>query len=182
VYTDNACYDDLKANEVEAVDACQSQQKRSKVSLLVGLAASLAITFGVAAVSARFEPGEWYVQLSKPEWTPPGWLFGPVWTFLYASMAVAAWLVWRCGGLRKVRIPLLAYATQLILNGLWTWLFFGSRSIGLALLDIACLFLIIIVTTVLFWKTKLAAGLLLVPYLLWVGFAMVLNYRIWDMN
>ena len=149
---------------------------------LAGLAIFLIITFGVALIGARVQPGEWYAQLAKPSWTPPGWLFGPVWTLLYAAMAVAAWMVWKESGLRAGMIPLTAYAVQLLLNGLWSWLFFGRRLIGLALVDIICLFLAILVTMLLFRQVRPLAGLLLAPYLLWVGFASILNFQIWRLN
>ena len=149
---------------------------------MAGLAIFLIITFGVALIGARVQPGEWYAQLAKPSWTPPGWLFGPVWTLLYAAMAVAAWIVWKESGLRAGMIPLAAYAVQLLLNGLWSWLFFGRRLIGLALVDIICLFLAILVTTLLFRQVRPLAGLLLTPYLLWVGFASILNFQIWRLN
>ena len=149
---------------------------------MAGLAIFLIITFGVALIGARVQPGEWYAQLAKPSWTPPGGLFGPVWTLLYAAMAVAAWIVWKENGLRAGMIPLAAYAVQLLLNGLWSWLFFGRRLIGLALVDIICLFLAILVTTLLFRQVRPLAGLLLTPYLLWVGFASILNLQIWRLN
>ena len=149
---------------------------------MLGLAIFLIITFGIAALGARVQPGDWYAQLAKPAWTPPGWLFGPVWTLLYAAMAVAAWMVWKERGLKAGMIPLSAYAVQLLLNGLWSWLFFGRRLIGWAVVDIFCLLVAILVTLLLFRQVRPAAGWLLTPYLLWVGFASILNFQIWRLN
>ncbi len=152
------------------------------------LLASLLMVAVVAALGARFGPGEWYVELAKPAWTPPGRLFGPVWTLLYLTMAVAAWLVWRqrSGLVGRERdaadAALTAYAIQLLLNAAWSWLFFGRHLIGLALVDIGLLWLAILATTVLFWRVRRIAGLLLVPYLGWVAFASALNLRLWQLN
>jgi len=148
----------------------------------LGLLFWLLVTFAVAGFGAQFQPSQWYRELAKPEWTPPGYVFGPVWTFLYVCMAVAAWLVWRKDGGRLARISLLFYVGQLLLNGLWSWFFFGRQSISWALIDIAALLILIVVTTVMFWRLTRPAGLLFVPYLLWVSFATVLNFRIWLLN
>lgn len=149
---------------------------------LSGLAVSLFVTSLVSFLASQFEPGEWYNQLSKPGWTPPNWIFPLVWTVLYASMSVAVWLVWRQGRSKAATVPVTAYFFQLLLNGIWSWLFFGNRLIGLALIDILGLFVAVIVTTILFWKRTRLAGILFVPYLLWVGFAAILNYGIWLLN
>ena len=126
--------------------------------------------------------GEWYRQLQKPSWNPPGWLFGPVWTTLYLMMAVAAWLVWRRGGFAARRPALLLFLTQLALNALWTPLFFGLRSPGLALVDIVLLWAVLVATGVAFARVHRGAALLLAPYLAWVSFASFLNYTIWSLN
>jgi len=149
---------------------------------VASLAVWLLLSFAVAAFGAQFEPGEWYRQLVKPDWTPPGWLFGPVWTFLYIAMAVAAWLVWRKGGMRRNIAPLGFYLLQLIFNGLWSWLFFSRHLIGIALIDIAALLATIIVTTALFMRRQRLAGILMVPYALWVSFATALNAQIFRLN
>jgi tryptophan-rich sensory protein len=122
---------------------------------------------------------EWYPTLAKPAWTPPAWLFGPVWTALYAMMALAGWLVWRragwCGAL-------VWFAAQLVLNATWSPVFFGLQRIGWALINIILLWLAIAGTTVAFWRvTPVAAGLF-VPYLAWVSFATALNFAIWRLN
>lgn len=152
---------------------------------MLALIVLLAVCFGAAAAggAATYPNVEgWYRLLAKPSWTPPDWLFGPVWTALYASMAVAAWLVWRRRGLAGARGAWALFAVQLALNVGWSWLFFGLRSPGLALLEIVVLLVAIAATLAAFWRRSLAAGLLLVPYLGWVGFAALLNFAIWMMN
>jgi translocator protein len=126
--------------------------------------------------------GGWYAELIKPSWNPPGWVFGPVWTALYAMMAVAAWLVWLRGGWAVQRRALMLYLLQWVLNALWTPLFFGLHSPGLAFVGIILLVAAVFVTLTAFWRVRRCAGLLLVPYALWVSFAAVLNFAIWRMN
>ncbi len=133
-----------------------------------------------AASGLRFQPGPWYAALAKPAWTPPNWLFGPVWTVLYAAMAVAAWLVWRRTG---VASPALAfYGLQLLLNGLWSWLFFGLHRPGLGMAEIGALVAAVAVTAGLFFRVSVPAGWLMVPYLAWVAFAAALNWALWRLN
>lgn len=129
-----------------------------------------------------FMPGEWYAGLAKPAWNPPNWLFGPVWTVLYILMAVAAWLVWRRQGLAGAALPLLVFVVQLVLNAMWSWLFFGLQRPGVALAEILVLWVAILVTILLFFRVRSVAGILLIPYLLWVSFAAVLNFTIWRLN
>jgi len=147
------------------------------------LAGWLALCLGVGlGVGSTFTPGAWYAALAKPAWTPPGWIFAPVWTVLYVLMAVAAWLVSRSGAFRQRRLPLTLFLLQLACNGLWSWLFFGLQRPGLALLDIVALWLILLPTTTTFRKTRPLAGYLLWPYLAWVTFAAALNFEIWRIN
>ena len=150
-------------------------------SILV-LVAALAVCFGVAAFGARFEPGPWYQSLSKPAWNPPDWLFAPVWTVLYFLMALAAWLVWRQAGLSQARLALSAFGVQLALNAAWSWLFFGLHRPDLALIEIGLLWAAILTTLILFARIHTLAGILLLPYLAWVGFAAVLNFSLWRLN
>jgi tryptophan-rich sensory protein len=157
-------------------------QSGQRVRYFGGLAFWLLLSFGVGFFGAQFETGAWYHGLAKPSWTPPGWLFGPVWTLLYIAMAVAAWIVSRKGKLSKVWLPLLVYIIQLVLNALWSWIFFGRQQIGLALADIICLLIVIVLTTMMFWKCHRGAGLLMLPYILWVAFATALNFEIWRLN
>lgn len=157
----------------------------NRTNQIIGLVVLLAICFVAAAAGSvvtfpRIEG--WYAALAKPSWTPPDWIFGPVWTVLYLAMAVAAWLVWRQKGLNDARVSLLLFAIQLGLNVAWSWLFFGLRSPGLGLIDIVFLWIAIAATMVVFWRRSLVAGLLFVPYLAWVTFAGGLNLAIWQMN
>jgi len=142
----------------------------------------LLITFAVAGVSGMATSGsvrEWYPTIIKPSWNPPGWVFGPVWTILYAMMAVAAWLVWRKTGWSGA---LVWFAVQLALNAAWSPLFFGLHRIDLALVDIVALWVAITGTLVAFWKVSPLAGGLLIPYLAWVSFATALNFTLWRLN
>ena len=149
---------------------------------LLGLVAALALTFSAAYVGSRFPPGEWYAALSKPPWNPPGWLFGPVWGILYLLMAIAAWLVWRKSGFAGAAIPLGLFVVQLVLNAAWSWIFFGRQQLGLALIEILVLWVAILGTIIAFWMVRPISGILLVPYLLWVTFAAVLNATLWRLN
>lgn len=148
----------------------------------IGLAVWLAICYGAALIGSQFTANGWYRALDKPSWTPPPWVFGPVWTVLYGMMAVAAWLVWKDRGLAGARTALLLFVVQLALNVAWSWLFFGLHRPGLALIDVVALWAAILATLVAFWKVRWLAGALLLPYLAWVTFAAALNHRIWQLN
>lgn len=147
-----------------------------------GLIGWLLLCYAASALGVLFMPGDWYASLNKPAWNPPNWVFGPVWTLLYGMMAVAAWLVWQQGGFALQRRPLRLFLIQLGLNALWTPLFFGLRSPGLAFVDIILLWLAIVATLISFWRVSRPATWLLVPYLAWVSFAAVLNGTIWWLN
>lgn len=149
---------------------------------VAGLVGWLVLTFAAAAVGSYFTAssvGDWYRTLSRPPWTPPSWVFGPVWTVLYALMAVAAWLVWRQQGWAGARVALGLYLLQLALNVGWSLVFFGLRLPGAAAAEIVVLWLAIVATMAAFWRRSPAAGWLLLPYLLWVSFATALNWSIW---
>ncbi len=150
--------------------------------LWAGLGGWIAACFTAAAVGSLFPPGAWYAQLDKPPFNPPSWIFAPVWTALYLGMAVAAWLVWRRGGFAGAPVALGLFVAQLLLNGAWSWLFFGLHRPGLALAEILVLWALIAATLVAFWAQSRAAGLLFVPYLAWVSFASVLNVALWRLN
>jgi translocator protein len=122
----------------------------------------------------------WYARLAKPSWTPPGSLFGPVWTALYLAMAVAAWLVSRKAGLTSP--PIRWFVLQLALNAAWSWLFFGLRRPDIAFVDIVLLWSAILATMIAFRPWSMTAFLLLTPYLAWVSFATALNFAIWRLN
>jgi len=156
----------------------------SKAMQVTGLLGWLAASFFTAAIgaAASVEAGSFYAQLVRPEWAPPAWLFGPVWTALFALMGIAAWLVWRSGGFRAARAPLALFLVQLVFNAGWSWLFFGWHLGALAFLDVVLLWLLIAATLVAFWRRRALAGVLLTPYLLWVSFAAVLNFAVWRLN
>jgi translocator protein len=149
---------------------------------ILGLLGWLAACFAAAAFGGLFMPDAWYAELRKPAWNPPNWIFGPVWTLLYATMAVAAWLVWQRGRFRDQRLPLSLFLVQLLLNALWSPLFFGLHSAALGLADILLLWMALLGTVLAFWKARRAAALLLVPYLAWVTFASALNLALWRLN
>ena len=127
---------------------------------------------------ASHDAGAFYQQLARPAWAPPGWLFAPVWTVLYAFMGVAAWLVWR----RRAYGPIALFVVQLALNALWTWLFFAWRQGALSFVAILLLWALIAATMAAFWRVRRAAAALLAPYLAWVGFAAALTYAVWQRN
>jgi translocator protein len=149
-----------------------------------GLVPWLAVTYAAAAVggAASARTGAFYGELARPGWAPPGWLFGPVWSLLYTLMGVAAWLVWRERGFRAARGPLALYLVQLAANALWTWIFFAWRLGGIAVAEIALLWVLVAATIVTFHRIRPLAGRLLWPYLAWVTFAAVLALALWRMN
>jgi tryptophan-rich sensory protein len=156
----------------------------TKSKQIVALLGWLIVSFAAAAIggAATSQAGPFYTQLVRPEWAPPPSIFGPVWTVLYALMGVAAWLVWRVRGFRAARSALVLFLVQLALNALWSWLFFGWHRGALALADILLLWALIVATLIAFWRIRPLAGALLVPYLLWVSFASILNYSVWQLN
>ena len=124
----------------------------------------------------------WYPTLVKPLWTPPDWVFGPVWSCLYIMIAIAGWLLYRTKYSHKRTIGLLFYGVQLALNFLWSFLFFSLRSPALGLIDIVLLWLFIMLTIITVWRLELLASILLIPYLAWVTYALALNIAIWALN
>ncbi|MDJ0701266.1 MAG: TspO/MBR family protein [Woeseiaceae bacterium] len=156
----------------------------SRRNSALGLAGWLVVCAAAwaAGAIASIEAGLFYGQLVQPSWAPPPWLFGPVWTLLFAMMAAAAWLVWRAGGFRAHRTALSLFLLQLVFNGLWSWLFFAWRLGGIAFVEILLLWILIAATVLLFWRASPVAGALLAPYLLWVSFASILNFSLWRLN
>ena len=146
------------------------------------LIAWLLLCYAAASLGALFMPGDWYAALRKPTWNPPAWIFGPVWTALYTMMAVAAWLVWKRGGFAAQRRPLGLFLVQIALNAFWTPLFFGLHRTGIAFAEIILMWLAIAATIAAFRQVHRPAAWLLVPYLVWVGFAAVLNGTLWRLN
>ena len=151
---------------------------------LLPLAGFVLLSWAAAIPGIMFTPGDWYYQeLKRPSWNPPSWLFGPVWSLLYTAMGVAAWLVWQEGGWSGASgLALGVFLGHLVLNALWSCLFFGIRRPDLAMLEVVALWLSIALTLVLFWQARPLAGALFVPYLTWVSFASVLNFSIWRLN
>ena len=154
----------------------------SRTKTIFGLIGWSALCFSAASLGAVFMPGEWYATIRKPSWNPPGWIFGPVWSALYAMMAVAAWLVWKRGGFAAQRRPLALFLAQLVLNAAWTPLFFGLHWPGIAFAEITLLWLAIAATLATFRHVSHPAAWLLAPYLAWVSFAAALNFVLWRMN
>lgn len=154
---------------------------RAIVSLVVWV---LAVVLAGASVGLLFGPDAWFDSLAKPTWNPPSWLFGPVWTTLYALLGVAAWLVSREPGVTpsERRWAWIAFAAHAVFNLGWTPLFFGMREPGLAFVDICLVWLSLFWMLLLFGRIRALAGYLLLPQMLWVSFALVLNGTIWLMN
>lgn len=125
-------------------------------------------------------PG-WYATLEKPALNPPGWIFGPVWVTLYFLMGVSLWLIWKSNSSQKKRAVSL-FAVQLVLNAIWSPVFFGAHSISSALAIIVLLWAAILLTILIFKKISKSAAWLLVPYIIWVSFAVYLNYSLWVLN
>jgi tryptophan-rich sensory protein len=141
------------------------------------LAAFLA---GAVGAAASVDAASFYAQLSRPSWAPPAWVFGPVWSVLYALMGVAAWLVSRSPGPKRVALSL--FGAQLAANALWSWLFFAWHRGALAAVEVLLLLVLIVATVAAFWRVSRLAAVLMIPYLLWVGFAAVLTWAIWRSN
>ncbi len=149
---------------------------------VLGLAGWLSLSFLVAGFGGQFDPGAWYQELNKAPWTPPGWVFGVAWSILYTLMALAAWLVWRRGGFILNALPLGAYGLQMLFNALWSWLFFGLKQPGWALMDLLLLLVALTFTVVFFRGRSKVAGALLIPYCIWALYALSLNAWIWWYN
>ena len=139
----------------------------------------IAIVFLAASSGALFKPGEWYESLRKPAWTPPKWAFPVVWTLLYAGIAYAGWSIWTLAGWS---LPLLFWGLQIVVNALWSWIFFGLRQMRLALVDIALLWASVLGFIITAWPVSEVAALLFVPYLLWVSTAGMLNFTVMRLN
>jgi benzodiazapine receptor len=145
----------------------------------LSLVVFIVLVVATASTGILFQPGAWYEGLSKPGWTPPNWLFGPVWSVLYLMIAVAGWLVWRIEG---AGLAMLLWLAQLVLNGMWSWLFFGRRRMDLAFVDVVALWLTIAGFILAAWPVSGMAALLFVPYLVWVTIAGALNRAVWRLN
>lgn len=153
-------------------------------SQVVGFIACCIVTFTAAALGAiaSATAGSFYQELTQPSWAPPAWLFGPVWSALYAMMAVSAWLVWRQPSGRKTKLALGIFLVQLATNALWSWLFFKWHLGALAFVEVLLLWCLIVANVVAFWRLQKVAAVLLLPYLIWVSFAAALCYTMWQLN
>jgi translocator protein len=157
-------------------------EKPTRVSSIVVLLSLVVICNGLGWIGAAFTDQAYYLSLESPPWAPVPELFAPVWTTLYTLMGIAAWLVWRSPITADRAAALGWFAGQLVLNAMWTPIFFGAHQIGAALVTIAILFGAILATVVAFWRASKLAAVLIVPYLGWVGFAVVLNGALWWLN
>jgi benzodiazapine receptor len=155
---------------------------RTRRSQVLGLLAWLAVVFAAAGLGAiaSIDARSFYGELNRPSWSPPAAVFGPVWSALYALMGIAVWLVWRRSGDTQRALPL--FIGQLAANALWSWLFFAWHHGALAFIDALLLLVLIAATIVSFWRLNRVAAVLLVPYILWVGFASVLTWAVWHGN
>jgi len=164
-----------------SMPAAQPARPRAWLALgLLLLASFAASAIGGLATAANVRT--WYPTLVKPDWNPPSWVFGPVWTLLYILMAVAAWRVWRRRDVAGARAALLGHGLQLVLNAAWSLLFFGLHNPGAALIEIVVLWALLAWLFARFRRIDPVAGWLWLPYLLWVSFATILNATIWYLN
>lgn len=153
---------------------------KQAAGLVVCMLAVFMVAFAGALASSG--AGSFYEQLELPAWSPPGWLFGPVWTVLYILIGLSAWLVWREGGFRVHAGPLKLFILQLAANGLWPWLFFTWHQGALAFGEILLLLVLVAATVIAFLRVRLLAGIILFPYLAWVLFAVALAFSAWRLN
>jgi benzodiazapine receptor len=159
----------------------QTVETRKKQWLVLAGFILLCVTTGmIGGLVTAPSIENWYRTIAKPDWTPPNWLFGPVWTVLFIMMGVAAWLVWKTRD--RIAPAMMLFGVQLALNLGWSLLFFGARSPGLALIEVVFLWGSVLLTMLAFFGRQRTAGWLFVPYLAWVSFAAILNFAIWSMN
>ena len=147
-----------------------------------GLLFWLALCFAAESSAVIFLPGRWYSHLNKAAWTPPSYLFAPIWTVLYLAMAFAAWLVWSQGGFRKQYFALSLFVLQLLVNAAWSFICFGLHALPLSVADMLTLWFVVLATMLAFFRVNRVAGWLFVPYLVFVTFAASLNVALWWLN
>jgi tryptophan-rich sensory protein len=158
-----------------------SRTLSGEIAALVGWLA-LTATAAAAGAIASLDAASFYAQLARPSWAPPAGAFGPVWSVLYLLMAIAAWLVWREPPSSRRTVALTLFVAQLVLNALWSWLFFAWHRGALSLVDVLVLLALIVAMLGPFWRTRPLAGMLIVPYLAWVAFASELTFVVWRAN
>lgn len=149
------------------------------MSKIFSLVIFLALVAAAALFGVMFQPGAWYESLTKPEWTPPNWVFGPVWSVIYLMIAIAGWRIWSKQGFS---VLLMIWLISLAINAAWSWIMFGEHQIGWALVDIWALLVTIFAFILLAWPVDRTAALLFVPYAAWVSYASALNFAIWQLN
>ena len=156
----------------------------SKSHQTLGLIGWALLTFSAAALGAlaSADAAVFYAELVRPSWSPPAWLFGPVWSVLYGLMAISAWLVWRERRFAGARVALVLFVVQLAANALWSWLFFALHRGALAFAEVLVLSCLIVATIVSFQRINVLAAILLYPYLAWSTFASALTFAIWRLN
>jgi len=160
--------------------------QRSKIGEILILFSSIIICQLAGVIGSLFTTPSiprWYANINKPSFNPPSWVFAPVWTTLYLLMGISLFLVWRTGlNEKEVKIAVAVFVFQLVLNSLWSFLFFGLQSPFAAFIEILFLWIAILASIILFLRISWVAGVLLIPYLLWVSFASILNFAIWRLN
>ena len=149
---------------------------------IAALLGFICLAFIPAFIGSFFLPGEWYFGLNKPSWNPPNYLFGLIWTPLYLTIGIAAWLIWKDFGFQGAQFAFVIFGIQLLLNALYSPYLFGKNDLWGALLLILALFCIILWNIKVFYDLKPIAGLILVPYAIWVSIASFLNYTLWKLN
>lgn len=147
----------------------------------IAVAVFAGLNLAAASSGGMFKPGAWYAGLNKPSWTPPNWAFPVVWGLLFALNAWAGWMIWEVAGETRPRVFIL-YILSLILNAGWSWLFFGRRRMDLAMIDVAILWVSLAAIVAVFWLIRPVAALPVLPYLLWVSIAALLNWRMIQLN
>jgi len=156
-----------------------------KANLILKLAASLLLPLAIGGIAGIFTteaiPG-WYASLNQPSFNPPNWIFGPVWTTLYAIMGISLFLIWKLPSSKERNLAILAFVAQLLLNFCWSFFFFYFKMIGVALVDIVVLWVMIVVMLLRFHKLNPLAAFINIPYLLWVTFATALNAAYFFLN
>jgi benzodiazapine receptor len=152
---------------------------------ILKLIASVVISQAAGAIGSLFTVQNiptWYAGLNKPSFNPPNYLFGPVWITLYFMMGIAFFLVWKNSGKFDIKVPTILFITQLVLNALWSIIFFGMKNPMFGFFEIIILWVFIVFCVIKFYSVSKIAAWLMLPYLLWVSFASVLNFKIWMLN
>jgi len=155
--------------------------KKDWVKLIVSLVLCQMAGF-IGAIFSSSGVKTWFITLNKPYFNPPSWVFAPVWTVLYILMGISFFIIWKRSHSRSKVPAITFFIIQLILNSLWSFLFFGLNNIQFAFIEIIILWIFIIVCVITFYPISKTASIMLIPYLLWVSFALVLNYEIMRLN